>query len=145
MVDFPDARRFGVVFQAEDADRISNFIRVETWLRTVPDVVEDTMSAATQRALQLALFINGPTDTSLIHNVSKELQTILLSSDGWDAADAMLAHPDFAVRFQGALSLQIKLNKQGSDLGNEEADELLKRMVSWLVSHTLVLITIAYM
>lgn len=144
MVDFPDARRDGVVFQAEDADLISNLIRVETWLCTVPDVLGGTMSAVTQRALQLALFINGPTDTSLIHDVSKELQTILLSSDGWDAANAMLAHPDFAVRFQGALSLQIKLNKQGSDLGNEEADELLKRMVSWLVSHILVFALILY-
>lgn len=69
--------------------------------------------AAVQQALALAQSINNPKDASKIQQFSQELQSIQLSQDGWAIADAMLSENDSNLKFIGALTFQIKLNKEG--------------------------------
>jgi len=69
--------------------------------------------ADVQRALQIVRLLNSPEDASKIHGLSEELQQIQLSPQGWQVADACLGENDANVKFYGALTFQIKLNKEG--------------------------------
>lgn len=69
--------------------------------------------ASTSRAMELVRLITTPNDTSRVHEASEELQRLQLSGEGWQIADTMLRSNDLNVRFYGALTLQIKLNKEG--------------------------------
>ena len=65
------------------------------------------------RAIEVVNLMVRPQTAAQVHGLSEELQAIQASPEGWHAADVMLSHEDPSVRFYGALTLQIKLNKQG--------------------------------
>ena len=65
-----------------------------------------------QRALELVRALTNPHNTEQIHGVSEELQQIQSSSEGWRVAETLLNDGDASVRFYGALTFQIKLNKE---------------------------------
>ncbi|KEQ71117.1 ARM repeat-containing protein [Aureobasidium namibiae CBS 147.97] len=91
------------------------------------------MSAAEQ-AIELVRRLNDPRFAAGASQISRELQEIQLSDHGWAAADAMLDHADANIKFYGALTLQIKLNKDRSTLNEQAAAELRSRLVLWFVS-----------
>lgn len=76
-------------------------------------LVVPTMSVADQ-AIELVRRLNDPRYAAGASQISRELQEIQLSDQGWVAADAMLDHTDTNIKFYGALTLQIKLNKDRS-------------------------------
>ncbi|GAB7347732.1 hypothetical protein MBLNU459_g5284t1 [Dothideomycetes sp. NU459] len=89
-----------------------------------------------ERAIELVRRLNDPQWTTSAHQVSQDLQQIQLSPQGWEAANAMLADEDTSVKFYGALTLQIKLNKEGNSLDSQAADELINRILSWFIRLT---------
>lgn len=64
-------------------------------------------------AIQLVKCLNDPRFSTLVPQISNQLQALQLSPFGWEAADAMLRDDDASVRFYGALTFQVKLNKDG--------------------------------
>ncbi|KAK6008380.1 hypothetical protein QM012_000283 [Aureobasidium pullulans] len=90
------------------------------------------MSVADQ-AIELVRRLNDPRYAAGASQISRELQEIQLSDQGWAAADAMLDHADTNIKFYGALTLQIKLNKDRSTLNDSAADELRSRLILWFI------------
>ncbi|THV76994.1 ARM repeat-containing protein [Aureobasidium pullulans] len=90
------------------------------------------MSVADQ-AIELVRRLNDPRYAAGASVISRELQEIQLSDQGWAAADAMLDHADPNIKFYGALSLQIKLNKNRSTLDDQAAAELKSRLILWFI------------
>ena len=58
------------------------------------------------------LYKPGP--SSVIVGINDQLQKLQLSQDGWKLADALMGSDDPNVRFFGALTFTVKLNKDGS-------------------------------
>ncbi|KAG9700231.1 ARM repeat-containing protein, partial [Aureobasidium melanogenum] len=90
------------------------------------------MSVADQ-AIELVRRLNDPRYAAGASQISRELQEIQLSDQGWVAADAMLDHTDTNIKFYGALTLQIKLNKDRSTLNEQAAAELRLRLILWFI------------
>ncbi|KAI4744770.1 ARM repeat-containing protein [Aureobasidium sp. EXF-12298] len=90
------------------------------------------MSVAGQ-AIELVRRLNDPRYAAGASQISRELQEIQLSDQGWAAADAMLDHADINIKFYGALTLQIKLNKDRSTLNEQAAAELRSRLILWFI------------
>ncbi|KAH0381039.1 ARM repeat-containing protein, partial [Aureobasidium melanogenum] len=90
------------------------------------------MSVAGQ-AIELVRRLNDPRYAAGASQISRELQEIQLSDQGWAAADAMLDHADTNIKFYGALTLQIKLNKDRSTLNEQAAAELRSRLILWFI------------
>ncbi|KAG9596292.1 ARM repeat-containing protein, partial [Aureobasidium melanogenum] len=90
------------------------------------------MSVADQ-AIELVRRLNDPRYAAGASQISRELQEIQLSDQGWAAADAMLDHADTNIKFYGALTLQIKLNKDRSALNDHAAAELRSRLILWFI------------
>ncbi|KAH0354519.1 ARM repeat-containing protein, partial [Aureobasidium melanogenum] len=90
------------------------------------------MSVADQ-AIELVRRLNDPRYAAGASQISRELQEIQLSDQGWVAADAMLDHTDTNIKFYGALTLQIKLNKDRSTLNEQAAAELRSRLILWFI------------
>lgn len=84
-------------------------------------------------AIQLVQHMNDSRYASVVPEISKRLQRLQLSHDGWAVADAMLATADVHVMFYGALTFQIKLNRDGKSLSANEATSLVSRLISWTV------------
>lgn len=76
-------------------------------------LLDPEMSVADQ-AIELVRRLNDPRYAAGASQISRQLQEIQLSDQGWAAADAMLDHADTNIKFYGALTLQIKLNKDRS-------------------------------
>lgn len=66
-----------------------------------------------QAAIQLVKRLNDPGFSSVVPEISRQLQSLQHSQHAWEVADAMLADDDASVRFYGALTFQVKLNKDG--------------------------------
>lgn len=77
--------------------------------------------------------MNDPQYSSVVPEISKRLQRIQLAQDGWMVADGLLQNPDVQVQFYGALTFQIKLNRDAKALTPEDATGLLARLLSKLV------------
>jgi hypothetical protein len=84
--------------------------RVWNWLTFY--IESANTGANMQRAIELARILNRPQNAQDIHSVSQELQRIQLSGDGWQVAEALLNDREANIRFYGALTYQIKLNKE---------------------------------
>ncbi|KAI4715673.1 ARM repeat-containing protein [Aureobasidium sp. EXF-10727] len=95
-------------------------------------LLDPDMSVANQ-AIELVRRLNDPRYTAGASQISRELQEIQLSDQGWAAADAMLDHADTNIKFYGALTLQIKLNKDRSTLDDQAAAELRSRLILWFI------------
>lgn len=91
-------------------NRLTALNYVQFWL-TYEVKTEATM-AVSARAIDIVRLIATPQSSSQVHDLSEELQAIQASPEGWQVADDMLKHEDFHVRFYGALTMQIKLNKE---------------------------------
>ncbi|KAF2720578.1 ARM repeat-containing protein [Polychaeton citri CBS 116435] len=74
-----------------------------------------------------------PGSPLLLHSIQAQLQSIQRSSDGWQLADTLLASNDRNVRFFGALTFQVKLNNDGAKLELDTAQQVLSRLIHWLV------------
>ncbi|KAG9960090.1 ARM repeat-containing protein, partial [Aureobasidium melanogenum] len=90
------------------------------------------MSVADQ-AIELVRRLNDPRYAADASQISRQLQDIQLSDQGWAAADAMLDHADTNIKFYGALTLQIKLNKDRSTLNEYAATQLRSRLILWFI------------
>ena len=89
------------------------------------------MSLAEVESLVQQLYLPGsPQD---ITKIQQALQQIQRSHEGWQLADALLQSRDDKVRFFGALTFSIKINKDWNSLGDDNAPVLLDRLLSWLV------------
>ncbi|KAL1305579.1 hypothetical protein AAFC00_007184 [Neodothiora populina] len=89
--------------------------------------------SASFRAIELVKIIGNPTNAAQVHSASEELQAIQHSNYGWAVANAMLEEDDDNVRFYGALTLQIKINKEGSHQSEDDTTELRSHLLTWLV------------
>jgi hypothetical protein len=74
-------------------------------------IIPDPNMSMAEQAIELVRRLNDPRYAAGASQISRELQEIQLSDQGWAAADAMLDHADANIKFYGALTLQIKLNK----------------------------------
>lgn len=120
--------------------------------RLIQMIIPDPNMSAAEQAIELVRRLNDPKFAAGASQISRELQEIQLSDHGWAAADAMLDHADANIKFYGALTLQIKLNKdrsvlldqhnislgiltpRRSTLNEQAAAELRSRLVLWFVS-----------
>lgn len=84
--------------------------------RLIDLILLDPKMSVADQAIELVRRLNDPRYAAGASQISRELQEIQLSDQGWAAADAMLDHADNNIKFYGALSLQIKLNKDRSVL-----------------------------
>lgn len=82
--------------------------------RLIEMILSDSTMSVADQAIELVRRLNDPRYAAGASVISRELQEIQLSDQGWAAADAMLDHADPNINFYGALSLQIKLNKNRS-------------------------------
>ncbi|OJD38829.1 importin 13 [Diplodia corticola] len=74
-----------------------------------------------------------PGDPETISQVEKDLQLLQRSPQAWQIADALLASSDINVRFFGALTFTVKLTSDPQSLDENAANELLFRLIGWLV------------
>ncbi|KAI9807313.1 MAG: hypothetical protein M1833_000056 [Piccolia ochrophora] len=65
--------------------------------------------------------------------IQETLQKLQRSADGWQLADTLLQNHDEKVRFFGALTFTVKLHSDGGTLDDEAAQQLLERLVTWLL------------
>jgi hypothetical protein len=79
--------------------------------RLIQMIIPDPNMSVAAQAIELVRRLNDPRYAAGASQISRELQEIQLSDQGWAAADAMLDHADANIKFYGALTLQIKLNK----------------------------------
>ena len=82
--------------------------------RLIQMIIPDSNMSVAEQAIELIRRLNDPRYAAGASQISRELQEIQLSDQGWAAADAMLDHADANIKFYGALTLQIKLNKDRS-------------------------------
>lgn len=89
------------------------------------------------RAIELIGVITG-SNVSAVANASHELEQLQLSADGWTIGDQLLSgvasNTNSAIlTFYGALTFQIKLNRQVSSLSIQDAQHIRVRLVAALV------------
>ncbi|GAB7343755.1 hypothetical protein MBLNU457_1730t1 [Dothideomycetes sp. NU457] len=90
--------------------------------------------SAVHEAIQLVHRLNDPHFAQQAPTISARLQHIQLSQDGWAVADALLDSQEFSVQFYGALTFQIKLNRDAKSLSEQEAQGVLKRLITCYLS-----------
>ncbi|KAF4548175.1 Hypothetical protein D9617_31g064110 [Elsinoe fawcettii] len=78
--------------------------------------------------------LNDPRQASHAHAVSQQLQDLQLSPDGWTIADKLLSTDDSIFQFYGALTFQIKINRDVSSLAEGDRQELLQQIMMKLVA-----------
>lgn len=81
-------------------------------------------------AVQLALNINNPQYTQQVAQISQRLTNIQLSHDGWRAGSELLRHADAATKFYGALTMQVKLNRDSASLKVDESLYILQQILT---------------
>ncbi|KAB2576968.1 Importin-beta [Lasiodiplodia theobromae] len=74
-----------------------------------------------------------PGDPATISQIEKDLQQLQRSPQAWQIADALLGSSDVNVRFFGALTFTVKLTSDPQSLDEDAANELLFRLIGWLV------------
>lgn len=74
-----------------------------------------------------------PGDPATISHIEKSLQQLQRSPQAWQIADALLGSTDVNVRFFGALTFTVKLTSDSRSLEEDAANELLFRLIGWLV------------
>lgn len=81
------------------------------------------------RAAVLIRELNNPAQAVNAQSISQELQSLQLSTDGWHIADTLIGSADATLQFYGALTFQIKLNREASSLDSDGADAVLERLL----------------
>ncbi|PNS15602.1 hypothetical protein CAC42_861 [Sphaceloma murrayae] len=89
---------------------------------------------SSERAAALITRLNDRSEAANAPVISQQLQELQLSSDGWTIADNLLSVQDTNLRFYGALTFQIKLNRDAARLGPDDSQALLERLINHLVT-----------
>ncbi|KAF4504396.1 hypothetical protein G6O67_008335 [Ophiocordyceps sinensis] len=79
----------------------------------------------------LILSLYRPSPPDVIAATQASLSQFQGSPQAWPMIHSLLERPDEKVRFFGALTIIIKLNKESSSLRDVDANELLVRLVGW--------------
>ncbi|PHH68695.1 hypothetical protein CDD80_7340 [Ophiocordyceps camponoti-rufipedis] len=82
---------------------------------------------------ELILSLYQPNSPQIIADAQACLSRFQGSPQAWIMIQDLLQRPDENVKFFGALTVIIKLNKESSALSNEDAIELLVRLVGWYI------------
>lgn len=98
------------------------------------ELASGTAMSAVYEAIQLVQRLNDPHFAQQAPAISARLQHIQLSQDGWALADALLDSAELSVQFYGALTFQIKLNRDAKSLSEQEAQSVLKRLIECYLS-----------
>jgi hypothetical protein len=87
------------------------------------------MATATERAIELITHLNDRNYYSVTAGITRQLQALQNSSEGWRVADDLLDHPDLVYKFYGCQTFQVKLNKEGNLLDENASQELLRKLI----------------
>ncbi|KPM36895.1 hypothetical protein AK830_g9668 [Neonectria ditissima] len=79
----------------------------------------------------LIISLYQPNPPALISQMQSALSRLQSSPQAWLMARDLLGRPDDKVKFFGALTIIIKLNNESSSLSDEDANELLLRLIGW--------------
>ncbi|PHH58659.1 hypothetical protein CDD81_4951 [Ophiocordyceps australis] len=82
----------------------------------------------------MILSLYRPTSAHVISTNQAHLSQFQASAEAWSMIQHLLERPDDKVRFFGALTLIIKLNRESSSLGQDDARELLVRLMDWYLN-----------
>ncbi|GAM86860.1 hypothetical protein ANO11243_048800 [Dothideomycetidae sp. 11243] len=88
---------------------------------------------STTRAAELVKQLNDPRYASSANSISRQLLALQLSPEGWAIADSLLTSNDYDLQFYGALSFQVKLNRDAAStlpLSQHDADAVLSRLIA---------------
>ena len=80
-------------------------------------------------AIWLVQRLNDPQFASEAAATSEQLHDIQRSPQGWQVADALLQSEDQSRQFYGALTFQIKLNRDAQNLPPADAKAVLERLL----------------
>ncbi|RCI10987.1 hypothetical protein L249_5439 [Ophiocordyceps polyrhachis-furcata BCC 54312] len=81
----------------------------------------------------LILSLYQPNPPQIIADAQASLSRFQCSPRAWAMIQDLLERPDENVKFFGALTLIIKLNKESATLSNDDATELLIRLIGWYI------------
>ncbi|KAK3369160.1 armadillo-type protein [Lasiosphaeria ovina] len=88
-------------------------------------------SLAEVEALIRALYSRNPPET--ISKIQEVLQRLQKSPQGWQLASSLIASRDENVRFYAALTLIVKLNRDSTELSEDDAKGLIENIVGWIL------------
>ncbi|KAH6849712.1 armadillo-type protein [Chaetomium sp. MPI-CAGE-AT-0009] len=88
-------------------------------------------SLAEVEALIRALYQPNPPET--ISKIQEVLHRLQRSPEGWQLAQSLISHREDNIRFYAALTLIIKLNRDSSGLGEDDAKGLLENIIGWTI------------
>lgn len=90
------------------------------------------------RAVELIEILNNPAHNVSATEASNALIDIQLSPSGWTIGDQLLQSELSSQRFYGAITFQIKLNRQSHSLSSQDASYIQTRLLDALVhcAHT---------
>lgn len=90
-----------------------------------------------QHAIELVKVLTGPGPSpAAASDASNALQKIQLSPAGWAIGDTLLQSDIPNLRFYGAITFQIKLNRQARSLSTDDADHVRSRLIDALLYST---------
>lgn len=84
---------------------------------------------AVEHAAALIARLNDPRQAHDANVISRQLQELQLSPHGWTIADNLLSAQDPNLQFYGALTFQIKLNRDAASLNPDDSQALLDRLI----------------
>ncbi|KAG8630142.1 hypothetical protein KVT40_001761 [Elsinoe batatas] len=87
-----------------------------------------------EQAAALIKKLNDPSQARRANIISQQLQELQLSPDGWTIADRLLSTDDNVFQFYGALTFQIKVNRDVSTLDENDSRQILDRVMDRLVT-----------
>ncbi|KXX78656.1 Importin-13 [Madurella mycetomatis] len=88
-------------------------------------------SLAEVEELIRALYQPNPPGT--ISKIQEVLHRLQRSPEGWQLAQSLIAHREDNIRFYAALTLIVKLNRDSSNLSEDDAKGLLENVISWVI------------
>ncbi|CCC13967.1 hypothetical protein SMACR_08088 [Sordaria macrospora] len=89
-------------------------------------------SLAEVEQLIVALYQPNPPET--VSRIQEVLQRLQKSPEGWQLAQSLIGNPNDNIKFYAALTIIVKLNKDSSNLTDDEAKELLQNILGWTIT-----------
>jgi hypothetical protein len=83
---------------------------------------------------ELVISLYDPGHAKKITETEATLKVLQRSPQGWDMGDALLNSSNENVRFFGALTLTVKINSDSAGLSEDDARQLLSKLIHHLVS-----------
>ncbi|KAK3939954.1 armadillo-type protein [Diplogelasinospora grovesii] len=82
-------------------------------------------------ALINALYQPNPPET--ISRIQDVLHRLQRSPEGWQLAQSLIANPNNNIKFFAALTLIVKLNRDSDGMSEDDAKELLQKVIGWFL------------